>query len=378
MTIAPQSARHLAATLQSIAIPLLLLTACTSPQPPRQISASAQAADLQIPPLPIALSNNAVASVRMGTATRLYSFMGLGAGKTHADIVRAAFEYDTARAVWQRLPDVPVSEGRLASVAAAANGAVYLFGGYSVAADGHEVSTPDVLRFDPAARAYRRVAPMPSPVDDSVALVLDDRWIYLVSGWHQDRNLPLVQVYDTVENRWTQATEFPGAPVFGHAGALLGRSMLICDGVRLDEIAGKRTFSASPECLRGEIAQGDRFNIAWRRVAPHPGGPRYRMAAAADAQSGRLLFAGGSENPYNYNGIGYDGRPSPASARVQAYDLANERWQDLAPLPQASMDHRGLAAIGGRYALIGGMRDGQRLSAEVMTYAAVPASTPAP
>jgi hypothetical protein len=380
MIIAPLSARHTSVALLAIALPLLLISACTSPTPPSHTaaSASAQTADIRIPPLPLALSNNAVASLRVGSATRLYSFMGLGAGKTHTDIVRTAFEYDTTRGVWERLPDVPVSEGRLASVAAAANGAVYLFGGYSVAADGHEVSTPDVLRFDPVARAYRHVAPMPTPVDDSVALVLEDRWIYLISGWHQDRNLPLVQVYDTVDDRWAQATEFPGAPVFGHAGALLGRSVLICDGVRLDAIAGKRTFSASPECWRGEIAQVDRLNIAWRRVVSHPGAARYRMAAGADKNSKSVLFLGGSENPYNYNGIGYDGRPSPASTQAQAYDLTNNRWRTLLPLLQASMDHRGLAAIDGGYALIGGMRDGQRVSADVLAYAALPAPTRTP
>ncbi len=362
----------------AIALPVamsisLLLSACAPSQPPTPAGVAASAtpllsADKHIPPLPIAVSNNAVASLRIGNATRLYSFMGLGEGKTHDDIVRAAFEYDSTRGAWQRLPDVPVSEGRLASVAAAANGAVYLFGGYSVAADGHEISTPDVLRFDPVARTYRPVAPMPTPVDDSAAVVLGDRWIYLISGWHQDRNLPLVQVYDTIEDRWSQATEFPGAPVFGHAGALLGRSVLICDGVRLDVIAGKRTFSASPECWRGEIASNDRLAIAWRRIASHPGAPRYRMAAAANPRSGTVLFLGGSENPYNYNGIGYDGRPSSASAMAQAYDLTGGRWVAKRPLAQASMDHRGLVAIDGRYALIGGMRDGQRVTAEVAVY----------
>ncbi len=373
--IVPLSVWHIALMLYC----MVLLGGCTSPPPPSGAPAlaSAKTADAGIPPLPMALSNNAVAGLRVGDATRLYSFMGLGAGKTHTDIVRAAFEYDTARGAWERLPDVPVSEGRLASVAAAARGAVYLFGGYSVAADGHEVSTPDVLRFDPIARTYHRVAPMPTPVDDSVALVLEDRWIYLVSGWHQDRNLPLVQVYDTAEDRWAQATEFPGAPVFGHAGALLGRSLLICDGVRLDVVAAKRTFTASPECWRGEIAQDDRLDIAWRRVAPHPGAAQYRMAAGADRNSGSLLFLGGSENPYNYNGIGYNGRPSSASAQAQAYDLANDRWRTLQPLPQASMDHRGLVAIDGKtvtdrtkYALIGGMRERQQVVADVIVYAA--------
>lgn len=343
---------------------LLLPVACGSPDPTHP---APSAPEPGFPPLPVALSNNAVASLRIGGSTRLYSFMGLGAGKTHADIVRTAFEYDRTDNAWRRLPDVPVDEGRLASVAAAANDAVYLFGGYSVAADGHEISTPDVLRFDPGQRTYRRAAPMPMPVDDSVALVYEDRWIYLVSGWHQDRNLSLVQVYDSLEDRWAQATDFPGTPVFGHAGALLGRHLLICDGVRLDIVAGKRTFSASPECWRGEIAQADRLRIAWRRVAAHPGAPRYRMAAGADAKWG-LLFLGGSENPYNYNGIGYDGIASAASNRAQAYDPASDQWRELRPLPRASMDHRGLISIDGLHFLVGGMRDAQEVSTDVIAY----------
>lgn len=309
-----------------------------------------------------------MASLVVDSEPRIYSFFGLGPGRTHADIGRAAFEYNGRRNVWMPLPDVPVDQGRLASVAAAAGGGIYLFGGYTVAADGHEVSTPDVLRFDPRARAYRQVAPMPTPVDDSVALVLDDRWVYLVSGWHQDRNVPLVQLYDSREDRWTSATDFPGAPVFGHAGAISGHDLLVCDGVRLDVISSKRTFTASPECWRGRIAAKDPTRIDWRRTDPHPGLPRYRMAAGFDPASGHLLFLGGSENPYNYNGIGYDGRPSPASARAQAYDLVSGRWRELAPLPLASMDHRGLATLQDRHYLIGGMHDAQQVSAEVIVY----------
>mgnify|MGYP003513397220 FL=1 len=323
-------------------------------------------------PMPLALSNNAVATAVVEGVPRIYSFFGLGPGKTHADIGRDAFEYDSVRRLWTRLPDVPVAQGRLASVAAAAGGGIYLFGGYTVTADGHEISTPDVLRFDPSKRAYRKVASMPTPVDDSVALVRDDRWIYLVSGWHQDRNVSLVQVYDIREDRWTRATDFPGTPVFGHAAVIHADDLVVCDGVRLDVIAGKRTFTASPECWRGRIAADAPARIDWRRTAPHPGPPRYRMAAGLDPATGGLLFLGGSENPYNFNGIGYDGRPSPASARAQAYDLGSDRWRELQPLPQASMDHRGLATIGGLHYLIGGMRNGQQVTGDVMRFNPVP------
>lgn len=348
-------------------LPFLLLLPTVGCDGPLDPPAADAAGAVALPALPMPVSNNAVAGADVDGERRLYSFLGLGEGKTHLDITRRAFEFSGGQ--WRALPDVPVEQGRLASVAAAAGGQVYLLGGYTVAEDGHEVSTPDVLRFDPAARDYTLVAPMPRPVDDSVALVREDRWIYLVSGWHMDRNVADVQVYDTHSGRWAMATAFPGTPVFGHAGAMIGDTMLVCDGVALHvSPEEERGFAASDECWRGQVDGNDPTRIDWRRVAAHPGPPRYRMGAAADATNGRLLFAGGSENPYNYDGLGYDGHPSPASARVQAYDLAGDAWHDLPELREASMDLRGLPAFHGGWAVIGGMRDPLRISAEVFVY----------
>lgn len=346
-----------------LALLAALLAACAAEPPPGTDSAASGP-----PPMPLPLSNNAVAQAEVAGQTRFYSFMGLGAGKSWLDISRRAFEFAPASGRWIELPPVPVLEGRLASVAAAAGGRVYLFGGYTVALDGHEVSTPEVFAFDPAQRRYAAKAPMPTPVDDSVALVWRERWIYLVSGWHMDANLGLVQVYDSHTDAWTTATPYPGTPVFGHAGAILGDTLLVCDGVKLRLDGGRRRFEASDECWGGQIGPDDPRLIAWRRVAGHPGPPRYRMGAAADPAGGRLIFAGGSEVPYNFDGIGYDGRPAPASDRVQAYLPGQDRWQELPPLPEPSMDHRGLLRHHGHYYLLGGMRDPQRVSASVIVY----------
>lgn len=43
-------------------------------------------------------------------------------------------------------------------------------------------------------------------------------------------------------------------------------------------------------------------------ATPHPGAPLYRAAGGASA--GLALFVGGSDNPYNYTGVGYDGVPA--------------------------------------------------------------------
>lgn len=319
-----------------------------------------------VPPLPLPLSNNAVAAVVRPGGFALYSFFGLEAGKTWRDVSRRAYGYDSASGRWRALPTLPVAQGRLASVAATAGSKVYLFGGYTVSETGEEVSTPEVLQFDPDTASYTAMAPMPVPVDDSVAVVWRDRWIVLVSGWHDRANVADVQVFDTRRNRWQASTPWPGAPVFGHAGALNGNRLVVCDGVRLDVSAeGKRQFSASNQCWQGLLSGRKTIRIDWTALPAHPGKPRYRMAAGLSADDGVLLFAGGSENPYNYDGIGYDGAPSAPSDRIDRFDPATGQWLDAATLATASMDHRGLPCVAGRCFLIGGMQSDQHTTPQI-------------
>lgn len=313
------------------------------------------------PALPVPHSNNAVARTTEGRVT-FFSFMGLKAGKTRADISKQAFAYDVKERRWRTLPDVPVSQGRLASTAVGVNGLIYLFGGYTVAADGAEVSTPEVLAFDPRTETYIPRAPMPVPVDDSVALPFNDRYIYLVSGWHDKGNVTLVQVYDTVNNRWFRATDWPGQAVFGHAGGIVGNHMVIADGVTATTGEdGKNHFKLIGEAWAGEIYPGRPGEIAWKRLPSHPGAPLYRMAATGASHLNQVLFAGGSETAYNYNGQGYDGTPASPSARSFAFDLRHDRWVDLGAKPVPSMDHRGLLEADGTFYTVGGMGEGRQV-----------------
>ena len=114
--------------------------------------------------------------------------------------------------------------------------------------------------------------------------------------------------------------------------------------------------------------------IDWRPVEPHPGQARYRMAAGGDDQ-GRVFFAGGSVNPYNFNGIGYDGEPAEPDAGVFSYDFEAAAWKCHGSLPVASMDHRGLPWLDGWFYIIGGMRSAQQVSAEVLRFKPAPAQT---
>ncbi len=264
-----------------------------------------------------------------------------------------------------------------------------------MAEDGSEHSVERVDAFHVPTGQYSQRRPMPIPVDDAVALVYQRRYIYMVSGWHDLGNVNLVQVYDTAEDTWTQATPYPGVPVFGHAGGLVGNTMVIADGVGIEvSTSGRRRFVMVGDAYIGRIDDKNIRRIAWHRLPPHPGKARYRMAATgwAAADGDMVVFAGGSERAYNYNGIGYDGIAAEASDEVFGYRIASGRWHRLGRLPVATMDHRGLLTISGAqvanaqgagataaeahasdhgtidFVIVGGMRDDQAVSAEVITF----------
>jgi hypothetical protein len=234
-----------------------------------------------------------------------------------------------------------------------------------------------VQRLDLPRGGWTGLAPMPIPVDDSVALPYGDRYVYLVSGWHHSGNVNLVQVYDRVEDRWFQATPWPGPAVFGHAGGIVGDTMAICDGVGIESrLDAPRRFVAIAACYIGVIDAADPGRIDWRRLPYHGGRPLYRMAATGSAARGQIVFAGGSDNPYNYDGIGYDGEPSAPSERVFAWDLDAVAWQELGALPKPSMDHRGLLETPAGFVIVGGMQAGQTVT-DAVTRLELPPPLPA-
>ncbi len=323
----------------------------------------------ELPPLPKPIANNAVASVPVGTRDYIVSFSGIGSGLTSGDVLSDTYVLDASTMVWTEAGPVPGGTGRLASTAASVDGLAYVFGGYSVAENGTEVSTPWVHSFDPVAREFAELAPMPVPVDDAVSVSFADRYIYLISGWHDLGNVNLVQRYDTVTNTWDQATPIPGTPVFGHAGGIIGNRIVWCDGVAVRPFPDKsRDFVAHRGCFLGTIDKEDSRRIDWRTMDAHPGPPRYRMAAAGIDALGAILFVGGSENPYNYNGIGYDGQPSGPVGNVLLFDLDDMEWRAGVPDSDPTMDHRGLVRLDDWWLTVGGILAGQKVTDKVVAY----------
>lgn len=332
------------------------------------VSNRALSADTCIPPLPEAHTNNAVASATFHGQVHLFSFGGLKEGKSWQDTSKAAYMYVEGREKWERLPDLPVSEGRLAATAETVGERLYFFGGYTVDVDGSEVSAPENFEYDPYKRTYKRIADMPVPVDDAVSFIYQNRYIYMVSGWHNTGNVRDVQFYDIKNDTWAKATEYPGSPVFGHAGGIVGNRFVIADGVAVlgKDDKGRRQFGTVNEGWMGTIDPADPSQITYRRLPQLPGRGHYRMAGAGDDAGKRVLFVGGTPNAYNFNGIGYNGDPSKPTKHVFAWDFGKDNWVAFEDKLVASMDHRGLLKWRGDWITIGGLIKGQRVGATIL------------
>jgi len=237
-----------------------------------------------------------------------------------------------------------------------------------VAKDHTEVSVSDVYSYKLPTDSYTLLAPMPVPVDDSVALPYQQKYIYLVSGWHNSGNVNLTQLYNTQTNQWQQATPYPGKPVFGHAGGIVDNKMLICDGVAIKvHKQARRSYQDEAACYLGTIDKEQPSKIDWRIIKHPTQSARYRMAALGLEKKQQIVFIGGSENPYNYNGIGYNGEPSQPSNEVWYYDLSQQQWQ-IEKSKTSTMDHRGLLLLNNKLLSLGGMAKGQKVSNAINVY----------
>ncbi|MDO6620737.1 MULTISPECIES: kelch repeat-containing protein [unclassified Shewanella] len=350
-------------------------------------------------PLPESVSNNAIAKVTTDNAQYLLSFTGLAEAKDYLAVHNKAWALDLSSPnnQWQPIKDVPFVAplaGRLASIAVGVDDQAYVFGGYTVAKNHEEISTVDNYRFDISANEYQRIADMPVAVDDTAASVYQQRYVYLFGGWHNDGNVNLVQVYDTQTDTWSQASPIPAPAVFGQAVAMVNNKIVLCDGVKVQANIGKRrSYASSPVCLYGELNPENHLRISWQ-LLPHysvaktaksdmnkPAIAHYRMAATGvgsnknsnkdsdrdNNKAGYAIFIGGSDNPYNYSGIGYNGAPSTPQQYQYSFDFASNSWLTPIRLATPSMDHRGLICHQDKLLRIGGMVSEQKVSNLVLS-----------
>jgi N-acetylneuraminic acid mutarotase len=322
------------------------------------------AADPNVEPLPEPLSNNAVAILKIKGQLELFSMMGIGAKKTWDAVSNSAYELDADSGKVYSIHAVPGTTGRLGAMAVGAANHVYLMGGY-VLYQGGGMAVPDVGKYETEHDRWFRQSDMPIPVGEAVIGVYRDRFIYLVGGRSNTGPVTDVQMYDLDKNRWSKATPIATA-VFGHAGALVGNTIVYVDGaVRSSEGSSPR-FVATDECWSGKISHHDPTKIEWTKLPSHPGTARFRIAAGDSEKDEKVYFFGGSDKPHDDAGIGYDGSPAEPVPVTFAFNLHNGKWETLDEnTPNPTMDHRGLLVTKSNLVIIGGMEKGQVVTAKM-------------
>jgi hypothetical protein len=162
----------------------------------------------KLDPLPVPLSNNAVAISHDGGKAKIFSFMGMGAAKDWKAITNRAFEMDPGSGEWMEKRPVPGMAGRVAASAIAIHDQVFIFGGYIVDSDGGETTVSDLNVYVPFEDRYYRGKDIPVPVDDAVIGLFHDRYIFLIGGWSSSKGEAVrnVQIYDTDKDVWMQGT----------------------------------------------------------------------------------------------------------------------------------------------------------------------------
>jgi len=323
----------------------------------------AVAAEEQLQPLPVPVSNNAVAGIKVNGQLLVYSMTGIGSKKTWDSVTNAAYALNVKYDTWTAIKPVPGS-GRLGATAAGVKEQVFLIGGYVPDPQGEQAIVPDVSIYEPVALRWYRGAELPIAVRDSVSGVYKDRYVYVIGGFSKNGPTNQVQLYDSETDKWTSATPSPGLPVFGHSGGIVNDSIVYVGGAVAS--SGKPGFTPSDEAWMGKIDRKDPRKIEWSKLPLPPSAARYRIAAGASEKDQRIYFAGGSDKVYEFNGIGLDGTPAEPSPVTFAYNVKGSAWETIqqnAPTP--SMDHRGMAVSSDGLIIVGGMVSGQKVVASV-------------
>ena len=322
-----------------------------------------EADERKLPPMPAAVSSNAVASLKEGM--ELFSMMGVGPRKTWDDITNQVYIMHLASGRWSEGRPVPGVAGRLGASAAGAKGQIVLMGGYVV--DGKETgfTVSDVNIYVPGDQRWYRGKDIPVPVSNAVVGVNHDRFVYLVGGRSSAGPVNNVQIYDVEKDSWAQATPFPGTPVFGLAGGLADDTIVIVDGAKKGA-PGAPAYVASDECWMGKIDHRDPAKITWSQLPAHPGNARFGITAGGSDRDRRVFFSGGTAVPHNYKGIGFDGNPTDPSPVTFFYDVHGARWQTISEnTPDPRIDAGSIQDTPLGPVILGGMAKNQAVTARV-------------
>lgn len=315
----------------------------------------------EMAPMPMPISNNSVVEAFPNGQAFVYSFGGIDSTKLFSGITNKSFKYNVLTDTWDTIPSLPDPMTKIAAAASYVNGKIYIIGGYTVFANGNEITSNKTHIYDPVADTFMtNGANIPVAIDDHVQAVYKDSLIYVVSGWSNTTNVRNVQIYDTYLDSWTQATQVPFNEyrIFGATGSILGDTIYYFGGTsRLGN------FPATNILRKGAIDPTDPTQITWSFSRPNLSVFSYRSASSI--HNNKLVWFGGSSTSYNFDGIAYNGTGgvSPSNWTIN-YDPAIDSLQTFAPSSGLiPMDLRGVASISDSVKfIVGGMENNQLVS----------------
>ncbi len=311
--------------------------------------------------LPEPVSNNAVCEGFVNDTAYVYSFAGIDFSKKYSGIHLRAFRFNTITGKSERIADLPDTLGKVAAAASRIGNIIYITGGYHVYADGSEKSSSKMHRYDTQNNKFLNDATdIPIATDDHVQDVWRDSLIYLITGWCDTENIPNVQIYDPIYDSWQQGTPTPDLPEyksFGASGLIVQDTIYYFGGA-----TSEKGFAIQNHLRKGVIDPDDPTQITWSISIPDEKYNNYRAVAVNFDES--ILWIGGSNNTFNYNGIAYDGSGGvPTSNLFINYEDQKLSGIRIGDIP---MDLRGLAKTDDyTIFLAGGMLGDQKVSSKI-------------
>jgi N-acetylneuraminic acid mutarotase len=255
---------------------------------------------------------------------KMYVFAGLAPGWKPVGMV---YEYDPATNQWTKKKSMALPSHHVAFTEY--HGKIYAFGGFVPPESGPPAWVPinNAWQYDPAADAWKALAPMPGKRGSALAAVVGEK-IYVIGGattipgsketavfpTHPHMSVGTVEEYDPAGNTWRERTSMPTPRNHAAIGVVNGKIYVI----------GGRVGAAFIG-LASDISVVEEYDPA----ADEWSGPRARMpiarsALGAGVYGGRIYVAGGE----------YQDTHMMATFRaVEAYDPASNTWTEMPPMP---------------------------------------------
>ncbi len=316
------------------------------------------------PPAPMKTANNAVTGGILNGVPHVYSFGGIDTSKVFSGIHLKSFRYNTQTQIWDTIPDLPDTRGKIASGSSTIDSIIYIIGGYYVFSGGSETSSDDIHRYNINTNSYLiDGATIPVATDDHVQAVWNDSLIYVITGWSNTGNIPNVQIYNPITDSWSVGNPVPNNnrfKSFGASGTIVGNTIYYYGGA-----SSSFGFNIQNILRIGKINPANPTQITWKDTTINPAIACYRSACTGNSRG--VNWLGGSEVTYNYNGIAYNGTGAvPATGRNIYYNPTDSSlnykfiYGDSLP-----MDLRGIADFGNKKYLVGGMIGNQEVTNKV-------------